>query len=87
MVLDKHKYPIYSSFFLSSNINSKIQYKYPKNGWETSTTMLKYKTEVTGKQLVKIDKFYLSSKTCSPCGAIKQDLKLSDRVYICQCGN
>ncbi len=35
------------------------------NGWGMFTTMLKYKTEVTGKQLVKIDKFYQSSKTCS----------------------
>ena len=30
-----------------------------------------------------VDKFYPSSKTCSCCGAIKRDLKLSDRIYIC----
>ncbi len=57
------------------------------NGWGMFTTMLKYKTELTGKQLVKIDKFYPSSKTCSLCGAVKQDLKLSDRVHTCQCGH
>ncbi len=54
------------------------------NGWGMFTTMLKYKTELTGKQLVKIDKFYPSSKTCSLCSTVKQDLKLSDRVYTCQ---
>lgn len=32
------------------------------------------------------DRFYPSSKTCSQCGSIKKDLKLSDRVYRCNCG-
>ncbi len=56
------------------------------NGWGmfTFTSMLKYKTELTSKQLLKIDKFYPSSKICSVCGTAKQDLKLSDRVYICK---
>ena len=57
------------------------------NGWGMFTTMLKYKSELAGKQLVKIDKFYPSSKACSLCGAVKQNLELSDRVYTCQCGN
>ncbi|NFF75872.1 IS200/IS605 family element transposase accessory protein TnpB [Clostridium sporogenes] len=33
-----------------------------------------------------VDRFYPSSKTCSCCGSIKKDLKLSDRVYKCSCG-
>lgn len=33
-----------------------------------------------------VDRFYPSSKTCSQCGKIKKDLKLSDRVYKCSCG-
>ena len=33
--------------------------------------------------IVKIDRFYPSSKTCSECDYIKQDLKLSDRVWTC----
>jgi len=49
-------------------------------------SMLKYKAELKGKQFVKIDKFYPSSKTCSFCGAVKKDLKLSDRIYTCECG-
>jgi putative transposase len=57
------------------------------NGWGMFITMLKYKCELAGKQLVKIDKFYPSSKTCSLCGAVKQKLELSDRVYTCKCGN
>ena len=33
-----------------------------------------------------VDRFYPSSKTCSQCGEIKTNLKLSDRVYKCECG-
>ncbi|MGV1095859.1 RNA-guided endonuclease InsQ/TnpB family protein [Clostridium perfringens] len=33
-----------------------------------------------------VDRFYPSSKTCSQCGKIKKDLKLSDRIYKCGCG-
>ena len=33
-----------------------------------------------------MDRFYPSSKLCHNCGQIKKDLKLSDRVYKCDCG-
>ena len=48
---------------------------------------LKYKCSLNGIELRQVDRFYPSSKICSDCGMIKQDLKLSDRVYICECGN
>ena len=48
---------------------------------------MKYKCEWLGIEFVQVDRFYPSSKTCSCCGNIKKDLKLSDRTYICQeCG-
>jgi putative transposase len=48
---------------------------------------LEYKCEWYNSKLTKIDKYYPSSKTCSCCGNVKQDLKLSDRVYKCEkCG-
>ena len=46
-----------------------------------------YKSEWYGKKLEFIDMFYPSSKLCSKCGKVKEDLKLSDRVYKCECGN
>ena len=48
---------------------------------------MEYKCLWNGIELVKADRFYPSSKTCSSCGSIKKDLKLSDRTYICsECG-
>lgn len=48
---------------------------------------LMYKCENNNIELVVADRFYPSSKTCSSCGKIKDDLKLKDRVYRCpQCG-
>ena len=48
---------------------------------------MKYKCEWLGIEFVQVDRFYPSSKACSHCGNIKKDLKLSDRVYICdKCG-
>ena len=48
---------------------------------------LEYKCSNHGIQLIVADRFYPSSKLCSCCGNIKKDLKLSDRVYRCDCGN
>lgn len=51
-----------------------------------------FRTKLTSKcnqnniELRIVDRFYPSSKTCSCCGSIKKDLKLSDRVYKCSCG-
>lgn len=48
---------------------------------------MKYKCEWNGIDFVQADRFYPSSKTCSECGCIKRDLKLSDRVFVCpDCG-
>ena len=47
---------------------------------------LEYKCKVRGIELVIADRFYPSSKTCSQCGKIKNDLRLKDRVYRCECG-
>lgn len=48
---------------------------------------MKYKCEWNSIPLLQVDRFYPSSKTCSCCGAIKKDLKLSDRTYTCpSCG-
>lgn len=48
---------------------------------------LEYKCRFYGRQLIIIDRFYPSSKTCHQCGHINKNLKLSDRQWICpKCG-
>ena len=50
-------------------------------------TMLEYKSNWNDRQFIKIDRFFPSSKTCSNCGWIKQDLTLSIRKWSCEsCG-
>ena len=49
-------------------------------------TKLQNKCSINFIELRIVDRFYPSSKTCSQCGQIKKDLKLSDRVYKCNCG-
>lgn len=46
-----------------------------------------YKAQWAGIKIVIADRFYPGSKTCICCGRIKKDLKLSDRIYYCECGN
>ena len=48
---------------------------------------LEHKCRDKGIPLIVADRFYPSSKLCSCCGNIKKDLKLSDRIYKCDCGN
>ena len=47
---------------------------------------LQAKCNENGIELRVVDRWYPSSKTCHCCGAIKKDLKLSDRIFKCDCG-
>ena len=47
---------------------------------------LKAKCDENGIELRIVDRWYPSSKTCHCCGTIKKDLKLSDRIFKCDCG-
>ena len=49
-------------------------------------TRLKAKCDENGIKLRVADRFYPSSKTCHHCGSVKKNLKLSDRIYRCECG-
>lgn len=48
---------------------------------------IEYKAEWNNIPVIVADRFFPSSKLCSCCGNIKKDLKLSDRIYKCECGN
>ena len=49
--------------------------------------MLSYKLKDRGKQLVSVGRYFPSSKMCSRCGHVKEELRLNERIYRCECGN
>jgi putative transposase len=53
----------------------------------TFYTMLEYKANWNDKTVVKIDRFFPSSKTCNVCNYINQDLTLKDREWTCKSCN
>lgn len=53
------------------------------NGWGMFLQFLNYKLEEEGKQLVKVNRWYASSKTCSVCGYKNEELTLSIRTWEC----
>ena len=49
--------------------------------------IISYKANWNNIKIIEVPRFYPSSKTCSECGSIKKDLKLSDREWVCtECG-
>ena len=62
-----------------------FNYTFGKNG-EGNTELLAEICKENGIELRVVDRWYPSSKTCHCCGAIRKDLKLSDRIFQCDCG-
>ena len=49
--------------------------------------MLERKCEANGHLLIRVSRWFPSSKTCFHCGYVHKDLKLSDRIHVCpKCG-
>ena len=67
--------------------NHKLSKHIADASWGNFVTLLQYKCDWYGKQLIKVNRFFPSSKCCSECGWINQELKLSDREWTCKsCG-
>jgi putative transposase len=67
--------------------NHKLAKHIADASWSNFITLLTYKAEWNDKQIVKIDRFFPSSKTCNCCGYINQNLKLDVREWTCpSCG-
>jgi putative transposase len=75
---------------LKKNIKSNFKSlnRQMQNNWNLQifTHLLEYKCKLKGNQVVKVNEAW-TSKTCCKCGSINHDLDLSDRQYICDCGN
>ena len=55
--------------------------------WSTFVSMLEYKADWCGKNILRIGTFEPSSKTCSACGAMNKELMLKDREWYCSTCN
>ena len=58
-----------------------------EQGFYEFRKQIEYKAKWNNIPVIIADRFFPSSKMCSCCGHIKKDLKLSDRIYKCECGN
>lgn len=67
--------------------NHKLAENIADCGWSQFVNFLKYKTQDVGKQVIGCDRFFPSSKTCSSCGIVNNNLTLKDREWTCnECG-
>jgi len=63
--------------------NHKLSKHIADASWSKFLELLTYKAEWNDKQIVRIDRFFPSSKTCNCCGYINQNLKLDMREWTC----
>lgn len=67
--------------------NNKLAYSIQDASWSRFTSILQYKADWLGKTIIKVPRFFASSKTCSRCGWKNDNLTLKDRVFACaECG-
>lgn len=66
--------------------NRKLSCAIHNVNWSSFLTKLEQKAKEYDMSIHKVDRFFPSSKLCSNCGALKDELKLSERVYHCDCG-
>src|SRR5690606_14848921 len=67
--------------------NRKLSKHIADAGWGSFVALLQYKCDWYGRELVKVNRFFPSSKTCNECGWIHQDLNLSIREWTCANGH
>ena len=72
-----------SGMIKNKHLSKSIQ----QQGFYEFRRQIEYKSAWNNISVIIADRFFPSSKLCSCCGMIKKDLKLSDRVYKCDCGN
>ena len=72
-----------SGMMKNKHLSKAVQHQ----GFYEFRRQIEYKAMWNNIPVVIVDRFFPSSKLCSCCGSIKKDLKLSDRIYKCECGN
>jgi putative transposase len=67
--------------------NHKLSKALSDTAFGETRRQLTYKALWYGSEIIVADRFFPSSKLCSVCGQVKEDLTLKDRIYQCGCGN
>lgn len=65
--------------------NRKLSKAISDCSWSSFVDKLKYKSAFVGKNVIQIDRFFPSSKTCSHCGEVVSKLPLTIREWACSC--
>ncbi len=66
--------------------NRKLSRAISDAGFGTLRQLIEYKAKLRNCVVVVANRFYPSSKTCSCCGKIKENLTLAERIFACECG-
>ncbi len=66
--------------------NRKLAFSISDASWSEFVRQLEYKCEQSGATLVKVNRFFPSSRLCPKCGTINHELTLKDREWVCECG-
>ena len=87
-LINKYDFIFIEDLGVKTMLESKLMSKEISDvSWSKFINMLIYKADWYGKTVHKVDRFYASSKTCG-CGVKNQDLKLTDREWVCgSCGS
>jgi len=90
-IINNYQYITIEDLQVSNMIkNRNLSKSIAQSNWRMFRTMLEEKAESKGNTIIVADRWFPSSQLCSSCGTVltKNDkLKLSDRVYKCNCGN
>ncbi|MEU4830211.1 RNA-guided endonuclease TnpB family protein [Streptosporangium sp. NPDC023615] len=66
--------------------NRKLARAVSDTSWRQMRTMLEYKAQWYGRELLVVDRWFPSSKLCSACGTIQRSMPLNVREWVCACG-
>ncbi|MFE4687835.1 RNA-guided endonuclease InsQ/TnpB family protein [Streptomyces sp. NPDC056721] len=66
--------------------NRKLARAISDAAWSQFRSMLEYKAAWYGREVIAVDRWFPSSKLCSSCGALADELPLSVRTWTCECG-
>ena len=86
-IIDENQVVVLEDLNLSGMVkNHKLAKAISDVGMGEFRRQLEYKAGWYGRQIIIVDRYFPSTKTCSACGTVKESVKLSERIFKCDCG-